>query len=83
MDISAVSSSVTAAANPQVRQPPPSPQDQQSLQALQAQRAQNARNTPAVDENEAASRTRVEAERNRPTVNTSGQLVGTQINVTA
>ncbi len=79
MDISALSSSVNAASGTQVRARPPE-QDQQALQALRAQRAQNA---PAADENETAARARAEAESVRPSVNTSGQVVGARINVTA
>lgn len=52
-------------------------QVEQDVRAQQAQARQNS------GENRAAAREPSEAERNRPTVNTSGQVVGTRINTTA
>ena len=86
MEVGSVSSSVNAAANTPVR---PAGQDQQTLQAQQArqtkltQNAQTAQTTQAVTGNESADRARLAAEKNRPSVNTSGQTVGQRINVTA
>jgi hypothetical protein len=76
MEVGSVSSSVNAAyaATAQARQA------QAPQQALPPD--QPVRNQP-VDENEAASRARSENEGNRPTVNTSGQVVGTMVNTTA
>lgn len=77
MDIGSVSSSVssllTANAAAQSGYRP-------SEQTQQAQQAQSAL---SVDEAEAADRARREAERNRPTVNMNGQVVGTRVNTTA
>ena len=71
MDVGSVSSSVStllnASATSQSGIRPP----------VQAQPVQS------VDETEAVDRARNEAERNRPTVNMNGQVVGTRVNTTA
>lgn len=48
-----------------------------------ASQAQPQPHPSEVSTEEAAAAARAEAERNRPVVNTSGQLVGTRINTTA
>ena len=95
MDVSSVSSSVYSAitANSQTQarnsQPEESRSAQQSQQATQAQSSQQtqkadaAQNTPPVNESDSASRAQAESENARPTVNTSGQTVGTRVNTTA
>jgi flagellar biosynthesis GTPase FlhF len=62
------------AADQQAQQP------QAAQQAVQTERTQAAQNAP---ESESTVSAQVEAERNRPTVNTNGQVVGTRINTTA
>ena len=80
MEIGSVNSSQLAAtstnAQAQVRARQPE-QDQQ------AQQTQQARSRQANEGNESTVRAQAEVERNRPTVNTSGQVVGTRINTTA
>ena len=95
MEISSASSSANSAliaslqSQVRTRQPEQdqqarqSQQSQQAQQTQDAQRTQQAQQTRSVDENESASRSRAEAEGNRPTVNTSGQIVGTRVNTTA
>ncbi len=65
-------------------------QDQASRQATQTQasgpqpqQANEAQARPPVNETGQATSAQAEAERNRPVVNTSGQLVGTRVNTTA
>ncbi len=82
MEVGSVSSSVNAAVSSQLRARP-TDQDQQAQKTQQTQQAKNDR---SVVDNEAAERARIEAQTNqtnRPSVNTSGQAVGTRINVTA
>jgi hypothetical protein len=87
MEVGSVSSSVGSALNAQAqvrsRQPEPDPQTQQSQQAQQSQGAQQAQGSQSSQESEAADRARAEAEKNRPSVNTNGQVVGTRVNTTA
>jgi hypothetical protein len=99
MDVSSVSSSLNSAlitassANSQATlrtrqseqdsQAQQSAQTQQSAQAQQPSRTQQAQSARPVDANEASARARSEAESNRPSVNTSGQVVGTRVNTTA
>ena len=95
MDVSSVSSSVYSAitANSQAQarnsQPEESRSAQQSQQATQAQSSQQtqkadaAQNTPPVNESDSANRAQAASENARPTVNTSGQAVGTRVNTTA
>ncbi len=78
MEVGSVSSSLNAAAQTQQAQ-----QAQQTQQAQQAQQSQQEQKAPPVDEREALSGARDEAERPRPTVNTNGQTVGTRVNTTA
>ena len=90
MEVSSISSSANSAliaattANSQsqsrVRQ---TEQDKQTQQPQQTQNAQQTQSSRAVDEGEASARARSETETNRPSVNTSGQVVGTQVNTTA
>lgn len=83
MDVNSVSSSVSAAAVSQL-QTRRTEQDQQGLQALlQAQAAKRAQESSATGEKESATQVQAAAQANRPSVNTSGQTVGTTINVTA
>lgn len=77
MAIEAVSSGGNVAASAQARVRPPE-QDQQ-----QSQEAQKAATERAQAERTAAESARSEAESNRPSVNTSGQVVGQRINITA
>lgn len=60
-------------------------QEQQATQAAasQAQPPQASQVQPPETINEANAAPPAEAERNRPVVNTSGQLVGTRVNTTA
>jgi chemotaxis protein histidine kinase CheA len=78
MAVDAVSSSVSLAANAaasaQLRARTPA-EEQQSAQKVDNSRVQAQRG--------AAASARVEAERIQPTVNTSGQTVGTRVNTTA
>lgn len=97
MEIGSVSSSVNSASTYassaqqqlRTRQQEQDKQTQQTQQAQSAQQTQQASQlqqmqvTPPVDESESAANARAESERNRPTVNTSGQTVGTRINTTA
>ena len=91
MEISSTSSALASSLQSQLRTRQPeqgqpaqqSPQTQQPQRTQDAQKAQLAQKSASVDENEAASRSRAEAEKNRPIVNTSGQLTGTKINTTA
>ncbi len=76
MAIEAVSSNGNAAASTQVR----ARQPEQDQQAQQAQKAQSER---AQAERKAAESARAEAEKNKPTVNTSGQTVGQRVNTSA
>ena len=88
MDVSSVSSSISAAlaasVQAQTRARPAQPdaaQIQSTQQSQQAQGSQSVQGTPAVDESEASAR--VETEKTRPTVNINGQTVGTRVNTTA
>jgi hypothetical protein len=96
MDVGSISSSSNAALaasvqsqlrarqSEQDQSAQPTPQSQQTQQAQQSQQNQGssqAQGTAPVDERESASRAQAEA--SRPTVNTSGQTVGTRINTTA
>jgi hypothetical protein len=99
MDVSSVSSSLNSTLiaastansqaslrtrqNEQDSQAQQSTQTQQSRQAEQPSRAQQTQSNRPVDENEASARARSETEANRPSVNTSGQVVGTRVNTTA
>lgn len=68
-------------------------QDQQTQDAQQTQRSQQAEQAQqtqqteqalqAANDSESVRQAQSETEKNRPTVNTSGQLVGTRINTTA
>ena len=83
MDIGSVNSSQVAAStlNPQVQgRVRQADQDQQAQQAQQTLQAQS---RSAAKETESTASAQAETERNRPTVNTSGQVVGTRINTTA
>ena len=94
MEVGSVSSSLysaTLAASTQntqarARQSEQTAADQQAQrpqaaqQAVQAERTQPAQNAP---ESESTVSAQVEAERNRPTVNTNGQVDGTRTNTTA
>ena len=82
MEVDAVSSSNSAAASVPVRARPPE-QNQQSQQSQQSQEAQKVASDRAQAERAAAEASRAETERNRPSVNTSGQTVGQRINITA
>jgi hypothetical protein len=73
---SASSAASSAAAQSQQR-------SQQTQQSAQDQQTQKASNDQARTEREAAQRARVEAEQNQPSVNTSGQTVGSRVNTTA
>jgi hypothetical protein len=64
----------------QAAQEQPAQQSPLTQQASQTERTQPAQKAP---ESESTASAQVEAARNRPTVNTSGQLVGTRINTTA
>lgn len=55
----------------------------QTQEAQQTQASQLAQRAATVNESDAASNARLEADRNRPTVNTNGQTVGTRINTVA
>jgi hypothetical protein len=79
MEVDAVSSSSSAATTSQVRARPP----EQNQQSQQSQEAQKAASDRAQAERAAAESSRAETERNRPSVNTSGQTVGQRINITA
>ncbi len=87
MEVGSVSSSLGSALNTQAqvrsRQPETEPQPPQTQQSQQSQQAQQAQQAQQTRENESADQTRAEAEKNRPTVNTSGQVVGTRVNTTA
>ncbi len=96
MEVGSVSSSlyntITAAStqNARARQSEQTAQEQQEPQALQSspttqQAAQTNRVQPAsnTSESESVVSAQTEAERNRPTVNLNGQLVGTRVNTTA
>lgn len=99
MEIGSVSSSlytpstVTSARNTQAQsraqQSGQAEQDQQAQQAQMAPVTQQTAQTTRVQasseasESEATVSARVEAERNRPTVNLNGQTVGTRVNTTA
>ena len=84
MEVGSVSSSASLAASTQVRAP--AGQDQQALQAQkvqQAKQSEGAQTARAVAESQATEKARLAAEQIRPSVNTSGQMVGQRINVTA
>ena len=97
MDVSSVSSSVYSAitANSQTQTRNSLPEGgrsaQQSQQATQTQNSQQAQNQktvatqskPPVSESESVNRAQAASENARPTVNTSGQAVGTRVNTTA
>lgn len=93
MEVGSVSSSLyasTMAASTQnvqtrTRQPEQTaqtqaPPAQATPQAASTERTQPTSNTSEI---ESAVSAQVEAQRNRPTVNLSGQLVGTRVNTTA
>ena len=92
MEISSASSNLYSTINTQTTQARDRQleQDQAFRQAQQArasapqpQQANEARQQPPVNEAAQSSSAQAEAERNRPVVNTSGQLVGTRVNTTA
>ncbi len=92
MEISSASSNLYSTINTQLTQNRNRQleQDQSSQQATQArasgpqpQQANEAQPQPPVNETGQSASVRAEAERNRPVVNTSGQLVGTRVNTTA
>lgn len=91
MEVGSVSSSLyTSTQNVQAqartRQPEQAEQDPQALQSQPSQQtAQSEQARPAqnASESESTVSAQVEAERNRPTVNLNGQLVGTRVNTTA
>ena len=92
MEISSASSNLYSTINTQLTQNRNRQleQDQSSPQATQArasgpqpQQANEAQPQPPVNETGQSASVRAEAERNRPVVNTSGQLVGTRVNTTA
>lgn len=70
---SSASASSSAAAQSQLR----------AQQSEQDQRAQKAGNDQVRAEREATQRAQTEAEQNKPSVNTSGQTVGSRVNTTA
>ena len=80
MEIGSVSSSQLAAtsanAQTQVRA-------RQAEQDQQAQQTQQAQSRQANEGNESSARAQADVERNRPTVNANGQVVGTRVNTTA
>jgi hypothetical protein len=91
MEVGSVSSYASLAASTQVRARP-AEQDRQPLQAQQLQQSQQAQQSKsaqalqsarAVTASETTDRARMEAQNNQPSVNTSGQVVGQRINVTA
>ena len=87
MEIGSATSNLYATINTQTAQARSrqAEQQEQTAQApapqAQPQAAAQAQPPEAVNEPSAAATT--EAERNRPVVNTSGQLVGTRVNTTA
>lgn len=85
MDVSSVSSSSALAASIQPQRSRPPEQDNPPIQfgqpSQQAQGNQPVQGATSVDESAASAR--VEAEKNRPTVNINGQTVGTRVNTTA
>ena len=92
MEVSSASSSLYATINSQSTQARNRQleQEQSSQQATQArasapqpQQASEAPPQPPVNETGQSVSAQTEAERNRPVVNTSGQLVGTRVNTTA
>jgi hypothetical protein len=83
MEVSSVSSSINASVAASTQTQMRALQTQQDQQVQQARSTQQAQGAQSVDESEAAAQARTEAENNRPTVNTSGQVVGTRINTTA
>ena len=91
MEVSSASSSLYATINSQSTQARSRQleQEQSSQQATQtrasAPRPQQASEAPPPPVNETGQSVsaQTEAERNRPVVNTSGQLVGTRVNTTA
>ena len=88
MEVGSVSSSASLLASAQVRARP-TEQERQPVQAQQTQQAQEAKaarttqSERAVTASASSDRARLEAESSRPSVNTSGQVVGQRINVTA
>ena len=86
---SPLSSARNVQAQSRVQQSEPTEQDQQAQQTQQTpvtqQAAQATRVQPSseVAESESTVNAQTEAERNRPTVNLNGQLVGTRVNTTA
>lgn len=60
-----------------------SQQAEQAQQTQQTEQAQQAQALQAANDSESVRQAQSETEKNRPTVNTSGQLVGTRINTTA
>ena len=64
----------------QTQAPPAQATPQATPQAASTERTQPTSNT---SESESAVSAQVEAQRNRPTVNLNGQLVGTRVNTTA
>jgi hypothetical protein len=92
MEVSSASSSLyttinsqpTQARNRQLEQEQSSQQAAQArASAPQPQQASEAPPQPPVNETGQSVSAQAEAERNRPVVNTSGQLVGTRVNTTA
>ena len=98
MEIGSVSSSqnlslISAAAQQNKLRAPQSDESARSLQSQEAQQAQqtqqaqppqgNTQGVSSVEESNETDRVRAETESNRPTVNTSGQVVGTRVNTTA
>jgi len=81
---STINTQTTQARNRQLEQDQASRQAQQAqVSAPQRQQANEAQPQPPVNETGQSSSAQAEAERNRPVVNTSGQLVGTRVNTTA
>ena len=85
MEIASTTSSVRAMIDMQAAETRARQADQaQTFPAPPQAAASQAQAQPSeVSTEEAAAAARAEAERNRPVVNTSGQLVGTRINTTA
>lgn len=81
---STINTQTTQARNRQFEQDQVSRQAQQAqASSPQPQQANEAPQQPPVNEAGQSSSAQAEAERSRPVVNTSGQLVGTRVNTTA
>ncbi len=80
---STINTQTTQARDRQLEQDQAFRQAQQSRASAPQQQANEAQPQPPVNEAGQSSSAQAEAERNRPVVNTSGQLVGTRINTTA